>query len=48
MSVHLGKQKQHVTTEVRPTHGTVLQVIPRVEGLGHKVYMGNYFTSPAV
>jgi len=29
-------------------HGTVLQVIRRVEGLGHKLVMDNYFTSPAL
>jgi len=26
----------------------VLQVIRRVEGLGHKIFVDNYFTSPAV
>jgi len=24
----------------------VLQLIQRVEGLGHKIFMDNYFTSP--
>ena len=28
-------------------HGTVLQVILRDEGLGHKIFMDNYFTSPS-
>ena len=48
MSVYLGKQRQHATAEITATHGTVLQVIRRVEGLGHKVFMDNYFTSPAL
>jgi hypothetical protein len=46
MSVHLGKQWQHST--ITATHVTVLQVIPRVKGVGHKVFMDNYFTSPAL
>jgi len=29
-------------------HGTVLQVIRRVEGLGHRIFMDNYFTLPAL
>ena len=48
MSVYLGKHRQHATAEITATHGTVLQVIRRVEGLGHKVFMDNYFTSPAL
>ena len=42
MSVYLGKQQQHATAEITVTHGTVLQVIQRVEGLGHKVFMDNF------
>ena len=48
MSIYLGKQLQHATAEITVTHGIVLQVIRRVEGLGHKVFMDNYFTSPAL
>ena len=48
MSVYLGKQRQHATAEITATHGTVLQVIQRVEGLGHKIFMDNYFTSHAL
>src|SRR5215469_13994250 len=48
MSVYLGKQRQHATTQITGTHGTVLQLIRRVEGLGHKIFMDNYFTSPAL
>jgi len=30
------------------THGTVLELVRRVEGLGHKLYMDSYFSSPAL
>ena len=46
--MYLGKQRQHATAEITATHGTVLQLIRRVEGLGHKIFMDNYFTSPAL
>ena len=48
MSMYLGKQRQHATAQITATHGTVLQVIQRVEGLSHKIFMDNYFTSPAL
>ena len=48
MSVCLGKQRQHATGQITATHGMVLQVIQRVEGLGHKIFMDTYFTSPAL
>jgi len=48
MSVYLGKQRQHATAQITAMHGMVLQVIRRVEGLGHKIFMDNYFTSPAL
>jgi hypothetical protein len=48
ISVYLGKQKQNATDQITATHGSVLQVIRRVEGMGHKIFMGNYFTSPAL
>jgi len=44
----IGKQQQHATAQMRATHGMVLQVIRRVEGQGHKIFMDNYFTSPAL
>jgi hypothetical protein len=47
ISVYLGKQRQHATAQITATHGMVLQVIRRVEGLGHKIFTDNYFTSPA-
>jgi hypothetical protein len=48
MSVHLGKQRQHATAEITATHRTVLQVIQRVVGVGHKMFMDNHFISPAL
>ena len=48
MSMYLGKQRQHATAEITATHGTVLQVVRRGEGLGHKIFMDNYFMSPAL
>ena len=48
MSVYLGKQKQHATAQITATHGMVLQLIRRVDGMCHKIFMDNYFTSPAL
>jgi hypothetical protein len=48
MIVYLGKQWQHATDQITATHRIVLQVVQRVEGLGHKIFMDNYFTSPAL
>jgi hypothetical protein len=48
MSAYLGKQWQHATEQIMVTHGTVLQVFHRVEGLGYKIFMINYFTSSAL
>ncbi|PNF29671.1 PiggyBac transposable element-derived protein 4 [Cryptotermes secundus] len=48
MTVYLGKQRQLATEQITSTHGIVLQLIRRVEGLGHKIYMDNYFSSPAL
>jgi hypothetical protein len=47
-SLYLGKQIQHATSQITATHGTVLQLIRRVEGLSNKVFMDNYFTSSAL
>jgi len=38
----------HATAQITATHETVLQVIRRVEGLDHKIFMDNYFTPPAL
>jgi hypothetical protein len=42
MTVYSGKQRQLATEEITSTHGIVLQLICRVEGLGNKIYMDNY------
>jgi hypothetical protein len=46
MKAYLGKQSQDVSANVTLAHGTVLQLARRVEDVGHKLYMDNYFTSP--
>jgi len=48
MNVHLGKQQKHAPAQISATHRTVLQVIRRVEGLGQKIIIDNYFTSLAL
>jgi len=48
MSVYLGKQRLLATQKMSATHGTVLELVRRVEGLGHKLYMDSYFSSPAL
>jgi hypothetical protein len=44
MSVYLGKQRQHATAQVTAMHRMVLQVIRRVDVLGHKIFVDSYFT----
>jgi hypothetical protein len=48
MSVYLAKQKQHATAQITAMHRMMLQVIQRVEELDHKIFIDNYFTSPAL
>jgi hypothetical protein len=48
MIVCLGKQRQHVAAHITATHGTVLRVIRRDDGLSHEIFMDNYFSSPAL
>jgi hypothetical protein len=33
------------STDVRLTQGAVLELVQEVEGVGHKIFMQNYFTS---
>jgi hypothetical protein len=46
MTVYLGKQRQLATEKITSTHGIVLKLIRRIQGLGHKIYMDSYFSSP--
>jgi hypothetical protein len=48
MSVYLGKQRLLATQQMSATHGTVVELVKRVRGLGHKLYMDSYFSSPAL
>jgi len=41
MRVYLGKDSQSATDNMTTTHATI-----RVEGLGHKLFMDNFFSSP--
>jgi len=45
VSMYLGKQQQHATAHITAMHRAVLQVFQRAEGLGHKIYLQNYFTT---
>ena len=46
MRVYLGKDSQSATDGMTATHATVRQLTRRVEGLGHKLFMDNFFSSP--
>lgn len=46
MSVYSGQQSQLVDKNISATHALVLQLVRRIEGVGHKLYMDNYFSSP--
>jgi hypothetical protein len=47
MNVYLGKQKSYAaSTDITPTHGTVLELVRKVQEVGHKIFMDNYFMSP--
>ena len=46
MRVYLGKDSHSATDEMTATHATVRHMTRRVEGLGHKIFMDNFFSSP--
>jgi hypothetical protein len=46
MNVYLGDQRKNAAGDVTATHGTVVQLVGRVENKGHKLYMDSYFSSP--
>jgi hypothetical protein len=43
--VYIHKQGQLATSDLTPTHSTILHL---VEGLGQKLYNVNYFSSPTL
>ena len=46
MRVYLGRDSHYTTDDMTATHTTVRQLNCRVEGLGHKIFMDNFFSSP--
>ena len=46
MTVYLGKDRQRAAQHLTATHATVTNLTRGVEGVGHKLYMDNFFSSP--
>ena len=46
MNVYLGKDRQRAAQHLTATHATVTNLTRGVEGVGHKLYMDNFFSSP--
>ena len=46
MRAYLGTDSCSTTDEMTATHATVTHLTSRVEGLGHKIIMGNFFWTP--
>jgi len=46
MRVYLGRNSHFATDDMTATHATVRHFTSRVEGLGHKIFMDNFFSSP--
>ena len=46
MRVYLGKDSDSATDDMIATHAPVRHLSSRVEGLGHKIFMDNFFSSP--
>jgi hypothetical protein len=46
MKVYLGKDRTRADQDVTATHTTVRDLCRRIEGVGHKLYMDNFFSSP--
>jgi len=45
MRKYLGRDSHSATDDVTATHTTVRHLTSRVEGLGHKIFMDNFFSS---
>ena len=46
MKVYLGRDSRSATDNMTATHANVRRLICRFEGLGHKLFMNNFFSSP--
>ena len=46
MRVYLSKDSQSATHDMTATHATGRHLTRRVEGLGHKLFMDSFFSSP--
>jgi len=46
MKVYLGRDSHSATDDMTATHATVRHLTSRVEGLGHKIFMDNFFSAP--
>jgi len=46
--VYLGRDSHSATDDMTATHATVRHLTSRVEGLGHKIFMDNLFSSPSL
>ena len=46
MTVYLGRDSHSATDDMTATHATVRHLTSRIEGLGHKIFMDNFFSSP--
>jgi hypothetical protein len=48
MNVYFGKDKQNVTQAMTATHVIVRCLTKRVKGLGHRLFMYYFFSSPDI
>jgi hypothetical protein len=46
MKVYLGRDRTRANQDVTATHATVRDLCRRIEGVGHKLYKDNFFSSP--
>ena len=46
MRVYLGRDSHSATDDMTATHTIVRLLTSRVEGVGHKLFMDNFFSSP--
>jgi len=48
MRVYLGGGSHPATDNMTATHATIRHLTSRVEGLGYKIFMDNFFSSPSL